>query len=137
MRGYNHCHFLRLDQVFNIVPNVFSCLRIKSQRGLVEEKNARIVQETTSQLKSSTHPTRIFLDHIVLSIAKINKIQHVVDSFLTLLLRDAEHKRVKIEIFATSKDVVAARILEYDSNRLSDLSRLCDNVVATYLSGSR
>jgi hypothetical protein len=114
----------------HLVPDVRAALRIEARRRLVEEEDARAVDEGEREVEPSLHPARVPRDLAIGRIDEADAVQQLLGARLPLRLRDALQRRLQAQVVAGGEERVESRFLERDADEPADLRPVLDDVVA-------
>ena len=82
------------------------------------------------KVEPTAHPARVRADAAVRRVVDVNPVEQRVSALLALGPRKSVQSRLKPNELATGHQRVEGRLLERDADRLADLARLGDDVVA-------
>ena len=129
VRGEEDGHILAAAHLLDVAPNVVAGLRIEADRRLVEKKNFRLVQQSSSNFQAPLHAARIALHEIVPAVPEFHQLQKLLDARLSFAANRRRRDAVQVHIFESGQLVVEAGILKNDSESAAHLALLPHGVV--------
>ena len=123
-------------QGLDLLPDRLAADRVEAGGRLVEEEDSRLVDERGRQVEPAAHPARVGADAPIGRVVDVNPVEQRVGALLALGARKSVQGRLKPDELAAGHERVERRLLERDADRLADLARLGDDVVARDLRGA-
>ena len=114
----------------DLVPQGRAALRVEPGRRLVEEDDARTVDEGERQVEPPLHPARVRPDLAVGRAGETDAHEQLLGARPALGARDSLQRRLQAEVVAAGEQRVERRLLQRGADRGAHLRAFPDDVVA-------
>ena len=137
LRGQEDGHALLPRQARDLLPERAAALRVEARRRLVEEEDARPVDEREREVEPALHPARVRPHLAVGGLGETDAREQLLAAAAALVAADAVQRRLQAQVVARRQQRVERGLLERGADRGAHLRALADDVVAGDASPSR
>ena len=130
VRGQEDGDRLAVPELVDVLPDVRPRLRIEAHGRLVEEEDARRVDQPARYLQASLHAAREGSDEMVSAVGEADHGEHQLEPLGTDLGLDAVELGVKLEVLGSRQVVVERRLLKDEADVAAYPERLPHDVEA-------
>ena len=114
----------------DLVPERGAALDVEAGRRLVQEQDARLVDQRQREVEPALHAAGVAADLAVGCLGQPDPVDQLVAAALRLGLGDPVHPGLQAHVLAGGQERVERRLLEGDADRVADRGALLDDVVA-------
>jgi hypothetical protein len=130
VRGQEDRQPLLLGEPLHLDPHRGARLGIEAGRGLVEEEDARPVDESERDVEAPLHPARVAAHDAIRRVDDPDQLEQLVDAGAQVVAGEALDPPLEHEVLSPGRLAVDARLLRDVADRAADAVRLPDRVVA-------
>ena len=113
----------------HLLPDRLAADRVEAGGRLVEEEDARLVDQRRGKVEAPLHPARVGADPAVGGGGEVDPLQQVIGAPAALRGGDALQRRLQADQLAAGHQRVERRFLEGDADRPAHRPRFLDHVV--------
>ena len=113
----------------HLVPEGGTALDVETRRRLVEEDDARAVDEREREIKPALHAARIASDLAIGGVGETDPVEELLAARATLGLRDPLERRLQPQMVASCQERIECRLLQRSADRSAHLRSFVHDVV--------
>ena len=132
LRGQEDGHTRLPPHQGDLVPDVRTALRVEAGGRLVEEEDARRVDQGEREVEPALHPAREPLHLAIRVVRQPDAMQQFFRARAPLLLGDALQRRLQAEVVARREQWIERRFLQGNADDPPDLRPVLHDVVAAH-----
>ena len=117
-------------QLPHLLPDRLAADRVEAGGRLVEEEDARFVDQRRGEVEAALHPARVGADPAVGGVAQADPVEQAVGALAPAGGRQPLQGRLQADQLAAGHQRVERRFLQGDADRGAHLARFGDDVVA-------
>ena len=126
-----------LREAADLLPERAAALNVEPGRRLVEEEDARRVDQGEREVEPALHPAGVAAHLAVGRLREPDALEQDLASPRALRARDSLQRRLQAQVLAAREQGIERRLLERCADRRPDLRALADDVVAGHRAPSR
>src|SRR5262245_4507211 len=126
----DHGELALVAQPVHVLPEPLTRLRVEPDRRLVEEEDARMVNQCPCDLEPPLHPRRQGAHKALAPVGELDEGEHLVDALPSQNRRHAVDEAVEIQVLAERQTIIETRLLEHDAQVPAAFDRILDDVDA-------
>ncbi len=112
-------------------PQTAGCLRIQTERRLIQKEDGRAGQQCLGDGDALAHPGRIFFDEFIGAVLDLHALDQFIDAFLRHRWWDVIQRREIFQVFTAAQlPVNAALACQHGAQTPPDFVRLFDDIEA-------
>jgi hypothetical protein len=121
----------------DLLPHVGAALGVEPGRRLVQEQDARVVDEGEGEIETALHAARVAADLAVGGLHQADALEQSVAARAALGLRDALERGLEAHVLAPGEQAVEGCFLERGADRHPHLGALSHDVVTRHARRAR
>ncbi len=130
LRGQEDGHALVLGQPPHLLPQRGPALDVEPGGRLVEEEDARAVDEREREVEPALHPARVAADLAIGRVVEADAVEQLVRTRPALRARQRLEARLQPQVLAAGEQRIERGLLQRSPDRLAHLRPLLDDVEA-------
>src|SRR5262249_36280638 len=123
-------------QAMHVLPKPLARLSIEPDRRLVEEEDARVMNERACDFKAPLHARRQGAHEALPPVGELHEREHLVDALPSQRGRHAIDEAVEVQVLVERQAIVEARLLEHDAKIPTTLDWILDDIDAVDAGGA-
>ncbi len=123
-------HSVLSPQAGDLFPERRPALRVETRGRLVEEQDARPVNQRQREVEPSLHASRVAGDLAVACVGEPDALEEIVRASASLILPHALERRLEAEVVPPGQERIERGFLEGDTDQRAHLRPFLDHVVA-------
>ena len=136
MGGEEHRGGLTRAQRVDVIPDVRACLRVETDRRLVEEQHARRVEQAARDLEPALHPAGVHAHLLTRAVGQPHHVEQRRGPSRHLRRRHPVEHGVEAQVLLTGEVVVERELLEHETDAVAHGGALGDDVVTGHAGGA-